>query len=96
MELGCGTGTNGVWLAQQGFEVTGVDVAPLAVEQAQQRASDAGVKAQFVVGDVLELPELGGPFGFFFDRGCYHAVRRSAPSSTLRPWRGNWPPVAAA
>jgi 2-polyprenyl-3-methyl-5-hydroxy-6-metoxy-1,4-benzoquinol methylase len=25
LELGCGTGTNSVWLAQQGFEVTGID-----------------------------------------------------------------------
>ncbi len=28
------------------------------------------------MADVLQLPELGGPFAFFFDRGCYHAVRR--------------------
>jgi SAM-dependent methyltransferase len=79
LELGCGTGTNCVWLAQQGFEVTGVDVAPLAVERANERARTAGVIARFVVGDVLDLPDLGGPFEFFFDRGCYHAVRRSAP-----------------
>src|SRR5262245_20756022 len=31
LELGCGTGTNSVWLAQMGFEVTGIDVVPLAV-----------------------------------------------------------------
>jgi SAM-dependent methyltransferase len=79
LELGCGTGTNGVWLAKQGFEVTGVDVAPLAVERAEQRAHDAGVKAHFVVADLLRLPDLAGPFEFFFDRGCYHAVRRDAP-----------------
>ena len=79
LELGCGTGTNSVWLAQQGFEVTGVDVAPLAVERAEQRARAAGVKARFLVADVLHLPALDGPFAFFFDRGCYHAVRRSAP-----------------
>jgi methyl halide transferase len=79
LELGCGTGTNCVWLAQQGFEVTGVDVAPLAVERAQARARAAGVKAQFAVADLLQMPELHGPFAFFFDRGCYHAVRRSAP-----------------
>jgi SAM-dependent methyltransferase len=79
LELGCGTGTNSVWLAQQGFEVTGVDVAPLAVEQAEQRARAAGVKAHFVVADLLALPELNGAFAFFFDRGCYHAVRRGAP-----------------
>jgi SAM-dependent methyltransferase len=79
LELGCGTGTNSVWLAQQGFDVTGVDVAPLAVEQAEKRAREAGANARFVVADVLNLPDLNGPFEFFFDRGCYHAIRRSAP-----------------
>jgi len=79
LEIGCGTGTNSVWLAQQGFEVTGIDLAPLAVEQAEKRARSAGIHAHFVAADVLELPDLDGPFAFFFDRGCYHAVRRSAP-----------------
>jgi len=79
LDIGCGTGTNSVWLAQQGFDVTGVDLAPLAIERAEQGAYAAGVKAQFVVADVLQLSDLGKPFGFFFDRGCYHAVRRSAP-----------------
>jgi methyl halide transferase len=79
LDLGCGTGTNSVWMAQQGFEVIGIDVAPLAVARAEERAHAAGVAAQFVVGDVLQLPDLDGPFAFFFDRGCYHAVRRDAP-----------------
>ena len=35
--------------------------------------------AKFVAGDVFALPDLGGPFAFFLDRGCYHAVRRDAP-----------------
>jgi hypothetical protein len=36
---------------------------------------------RFVVADVLELPDLdlNGFVAFFFDRGCYHAVRRNAP-----------------
>lgn len=79
LDLGCGTGTNSVWLAQQGFDATGVDVAPLAIAQADKRAQAAGVKARFAVADVLDLPDLDGPFAFFFDRGCYHAVRRAAP-----------------
>ena len=87
LELGCGTGTNSVWLAQQGFEVTGIDLAPLAVEQAEKRAHAAGVKVHFVVADVLHLPDLDGPFAFFFDRGCYHAIRRNA-TGTVRPSRG--------
>jgi SAM-dependent methyltransferase len=79
LELGCGTGTNSVWLAQQGFEVTGLDVAPLALERAEARARVAGVSVRFLQADVLVPPDLGAPFAFFFDRGCYHAVRRANP-----------------
>src|SRR4051812_1209788 len=68
LELGCGTGTNSVWLAQQGFEVTGVDVAPLAIDRAKERASAAGVTVRFVVADLLDMPEPDGLFEFFFDR----------------------------
>jgi len=79
LDIGCGTGSNSVWLAQQGFEVTGLDLAPLAIERAEERARAAGVEASFLAADVLRLPDLAGPFAFFFDRGCFHAVRRGAP-----------------
>jgi SAM-dependent methyltransferase len=76
LELGCGTGTNAVWLACQGFEVTAVDLSPLAIERAERRAREAGVRVRFLVADLLDPPDLGGPYDFFFDRGCYHVVRR--------------------
>ena len=41
LEVGCGTGTNSLWLAENGFEVLGVDVAPLAVEMARARQDGA-------------------------------------------------------
>ena len=88
LDLGSGTGTNSVWLAQQGFDATGLDIAPLAIDRAQARAIAAGVGAKFVVADVLAPPDLGEPFGFFFDRGCYHAIRRQNP-------RGFAPAVAS-
>src|SRR5262249_29166992 len=85
VELGCGTGTNAVWLATQGFEVTTLDLSPLAVEQARRRAEGAGVGGDFLVGDVLSPPgELAGPFDFVFDRGCYHVVRREDVGAYLR------------
>ena len=65
LDLGCGTGTNCVWLAQQGFDVTGIDVAPLAIERAEERARAAGVNVQFVAADILNLPDPDRPFSFF-------------------------------
>src|SRR5438477_8901711 len=85
IELGCGTGVNAVWLAQQGFEVTAVDLSPLAIERAQQRAEAAGVRVRFLTADLLHPPEeLAGPFDFFFDRGCYHVVRRADVQAYLQ------------
>jgi len=84
LELGCGTGASAVWLAQQGFEVTAFDLSPLAISRALRRANAAGVSVRFLVADVLNPPtELSGPFDFFFDRGCYHVVRREGPEAYL-------------
>lgn len=77
IELGCGTGTNAVYLAQLGFTVTAVDLAPRAIEMAQEKAAAGGVDVRFVVGDVTQLDDVAGPFDFVFDRGCYHCVRRA-------------------
>ena len=77
LELGCGTGASAVWLAQQGFDVTALDLSSLAIERARRRAGAAGALVRFQAADVLDLPaESTGPFDFFFDRGCYHVVRR--------------------
>jgi SAM-dependent methyltransferase len=75
LEVGCGTGTNAVWLAQQGFNVTAVDISPLAIERARAKAAAAGVAVRFIAGDLTTRPDFVGPFDFFFDRGLYHIVR---------------------
>jgi SAM-dependent methyltransferase len=74
VELGCGSGTNAVYLAGLGFEVTAIDVAPTALGIAEAKASEAGVRVRWLLADVLNLPELG-TFDLIFDRGCYHNVR---------------------
>lgn len=81
LEFGCGTGTNATYLAGQGFRVTAVDIAPVAIEAARARALQAGVEATFHVADLLtpidEQPFWEGvPFPLVFDRGVYHALRR--------------------
>ena len=72
--LGCGLGVNSIYLAQEGFDVTAIDVAPTALDKAESNAKEAGVKIRWLLANVLTLPELE-PFDLIFDRGCYHYVR---------------------
>ncbi len=74
VDLGCGTGTNAVYLAKRGWEVVGVDFSSLAVDRARRRAREAGVsRVRFLRADVTELPDLG-TFDLAYDIGCLHAV----------------------
>jgi len=73
LEVGCGTGTNALWLAAQEFDVLGVDVSPLAIEKARGKATAASARhARFEVVDFLAATPAGAPFDFVFDRGCFH------------------------
>ncbi|HEX5272101.1 MAG TPA: class I SAM-dependent methyltransferase, partial [Gemmataceae bacterium] len=79
------TGASAVVLARRGFAVTAIDLSRRAVGRARRRAAAAGVTVRFLVGDLADWWRLGGSFGFFFDRGCYGAVRdRDAYLATLR------------
>ena len=42
LEIGAGTGTNAIWLAEHGFDVLGVDVSSLAVEKATSSVKPEG------------------------------------------------------
>jgi SAM-dependent methyltransferase len=87
VELGCGTGTNAVWLARQGFAVTAIDLSLTAVRRARERAAAAGVVVRFVCGDLRGSRWLGGPFDFFVDCGCYGAMQLTDAAGYLRALR---------
>jgi SAM-dependent methyltransferase len=55
-DLGSGTGSLAVLLAQAGHRVCGVDLAPRMVELARAKAAAAGVPAEFDVGDAASPP----------------------------------------
>jgi SAM-dependent methyltransferase len=76
IELGCGSGTNVIFLARQGFTVTGVDCAPTALASARSRAAEAGVTVEFLEADLCRFDAELEPFDFLFDRGCYHCARQ--------------------
>jgi SAM-dependent methyltransferase len=72
LEIGAGTGTNAIWMAERGFDVLGVDVSPLAVERAQAKMEGRAARCRFATWDFLAAPLPDGPFQFVFDRGCFH------------------------
>jgi SAM-dependent methyltransferase len=73
LDLGCGTGTNVVYLARHGWTAAGVDFAARAIAKARRRAQDAAVDCALLVGDVTRL-EVAGPFDLALDIGCLHAI----------------------
>jgi SAM-dependent methyltransferase len=74
LEIGCGTGTNVLWLASQGFDVLGIDMSSDAVEIARERAEEAGIGCDFAVGDFHSCPLDENGYMFIFDRGCFHSI----------------------
>jgi SAM-dependent methyltransferase len=52
LDLGCGAGANAVYLAEQGWKVTGVDFAPDGIRHARKLAAEKGVDAEFVTADI--------------------------------------------
>ncbi len=86
LDLGCGTGTNAIYLARNGFQVVGVDFSPRAIATARDKAKREGVSADFHVGDVTRLDFLQEPFDFVLDIGCFHSVaaeRRQAYAAEM-------------
>lgn len=75
LDIGCGTGSNLIWLAGQGFTGTGYDLSPLAIDTAHQKAAKAGSQCTFINRDFLLEDIEADSFDFAFDRGCFHHMR---------------------
>ena len=74
LDLGCGTGTNAITLAKEGWRVTGVDFVGKAIRKARGKARQAGVEVDFHVSDVTKLEYISGQFDLILDIGCYHSL----------------------
>lgn len=70
---GCGLGHDARWLADRGCEVTGVDIAELAVEGA--KALDDQGRIAFHVADLFDLPaDLQSAFDVVWEHTCLCAL----------------------
>ena len=76
LDIGCGAGTDSVFLAAQGWEVTSLDFVPKALEFTQGRAQDAGVSVKPVVADILDW-DPGETFDLVLDHGLLHNMHPS-------------------
>ena len=80
IDIGCGTGATSIYLASRGFDVTGLDFAPSAIDRARAAAAAANVTATFVVDDITALTRIPDGFELLVDHGTFDDLTRSARS----------------
>jgi SAM-dependent methyltransferase/catechol 2,3-dioxygenase-like lactoylglutathione lyase family enzyme len=91
LDAGCGSGAQAEWLLGQGADVTGIDVSPRIVEEAERRC---GGRGRFLVADLTEpLPLAAASLdGITCSLALHYVGDWSVPlrsfASALRP--GGW------
>jgi len=86
LDIGGAAGAYSFWLAEQGYEVSLVDLTPRHVEQAREANATAKAKlARIEVGDALGLKHPDGTFDFVLFMGpFYHLPERADRLRALR------------
>jgi ubiquinone/menaquinone biosynthesis C-methylase UbiE len=80
-DLACGTGSLSLLLAERGYEVTGVDLAPAMLERASTKLGD---RARFLLGDVTAPPLRDGGFDVVLARHILFAL--DDPAAAIARW----------
>jgi len=74
LDVGCGAGSNVLYLAGLGYRAHGVDLSPGAIAAARARAQREGLKVDLEEGDVLALPFPDESMDALVDNGCFHTI----------------------
>jgi cyclopropane fatty-acyl-phospholipid synthase-like methyltransferase len=74
LDIGCGTGEHALFFAEKGYEVWGIDSAPLAIRKAQEKAAARGLEVHFLVLSALDLSRLSRKFDTATDSGLFHTL----------------------
>ncbi len=81
LDLGCGAGVETMFLAENGFRASGIDVSDKAIELAMSSAKRRRLRIDFRTGTVFDLPYHNKEFVLLNDRGCLHNL-------DLEDWTG--------
>jgi cyclopropane fatty-acyl-phospholipid synthase-like methyltransferase len=74
LDIGCGSGDNALFFAQEGFDVWGIDSSSLAIQKAQEKSQQRGLPVHFQVLNALELAKLNRTFDTVTDSGLFHTL----------------------
>ncbi|MCL4336132.1 MAG: methyltransferase domain-containing protein [Candidatus Thermoplasmatota archaeon] len=74
LDLGCGTGTEAIFMASLGYEVTGVDISQEALKIAAVKSGKQGIPVNWIQADAANLPIPDDSVDFISDRGCLHII----------------------
>lgn len=75
LDIGCGAGTDSLFLAEQGWEVTSLDFMPKALEYTQARATAAGLRVTAVEADISQW-QPPHSYDLVLDHGLLHNMDR--------------------
>jgi len=71
LEIGCGPGGGTSWfVAREGFRLSAIDASPTAIEKSRARFAEEGLQAEFVQGDIAQLPWPANTFDAVLDVVC--------------------------
>jgi len=74
LDIGCGSGTNLLTIAEFGWRVVGVDITFLSVYRARKKLHQAGFEGTVLHRDVAGIINLDGNFDLVLDIGCFHSL----------------------
>ncbi|QQR40090.1 class I SAM-dependent methyltransferase [Devosia rhizoryzae] len=88
LDVGCGTGSLSLLLAEAGHQVTGIDFSPAMIQRAIEKARDAELQVDFLVGDAARptLPNVG--VDVILGRHILWAISETPLNVVLERWAG--------
>jgi cyclopropane fatty-acyl-phospholipid synthase-like methyltransferase len=77
LDIGCGTGTNVLYLAEKGFDASGLDISKVAIRKAVAKARKRGLTCNFYLLDFTKTQAISkaiSTFDIILDAGCFHSL----------------------